>query len=315
MEVGLSVGESAYIRSGISCGVRCDGRGIDDIRRLVISCNPMPHAMGSSRVQFGEHDILVGTQLQLESHSTSTLTHSSSLQSPTSPSRSISFSLDFARSSSSFSKTSLSLLHRRLSQLYASLPSNSIQFQNLFLIPHRLWWRIHVHILILQTSPSSSSLFDTITIAVRSALQSTKVPVVSLQPTDADQLPNVILPNELVQDIDEDENEDEENAENEEYWNVDAEGAPVHVTVCIMEKGVIVVDPDWSEEESALAVLGVSVSMKGNRMRLCGVTQKTAVQSCGLNVNLIRTAITRAQDIAQELILIADQQVHRKEIQ
>ena len=63
----LSAGERAFTAGGFADGVRADGRGRGDVRRVELGLGTLPQATGSAEVRLGRTHVVVGVQVRGES--------------------------------------------------------------------------------------------------------------------------------------------------------------------------------------------------------------------------------------------------------
>jgi exosome complex component RRP42 len=145
-EVLLSEYEKSYIVQGIENNFREDGRSCRDMRHITITTGVISNASGSSRLQLGETDIMVGVKAEIgEPNSIS-------------PERGIvKFSVDCSagaspefegRSGSDFSNS----VSHTLAQLYDH--SSALDFSSLCIIPNEHCWILYVDAIVSITTQS-----------------------------------------------------------------------------------------------------------------------------------------------------------------
>ena len=61
----LSQAERLYIEAGVACGVRADGRGLEDFRPLQLETGLLQQASGSARLRLAGTDVLAGVKCEV----------------------------------------------------------------------------------------------------------------------------------------------------------------------------------------------------------------------------------------------------------
>mmetsp|Transcript_11840 Transcript_11840/g.31835 ORF Transcript_11840/g.31835 Transcript_11840/m.31835 type:complete len:364 (+) Transcript_11840:202-1293(+) len=303
----VSRAEAAFVVSGAARGVRSDGRAPSDVRRIDVRAGVMAHAAGSARVCFGDADVIVGVQLQLES--VDALDSSSGggapAAPPSAPSRAIAFTVECAgatsRSGAAEGADVAELMQRRLTELYSALPL-CVELEQLEIVPGQTWWRINVHVLLLQAPRGSAAAFDAATLAVQTALRTSQVPRVRVLPSDGDRPAEVVLLEDyersaqengafeeqygLDDAMDAEDTVRDSSASSRSHsgltWRVIAEDAPVTASVSVLDGGSLqLVDPDETEQACSDAIVTLAMDRHGH---ICGMyyeTSRVAIPAAG----------------------------------
>jgi len=172
-EVLLSNAEKTYILHGVEENYRVDGRSRTDIRPIVVETDIVSHASGSAHLRLANTDILVGVKAELETPL------------PGSPDLGrVEFFVDCsANATPAFEgrggEDLATEISRVLSRSYQS--PNVLDLSKLCILPGRTCWILYVDILVLEVG---GNLFDAVSLAVKAALFSTRIPVVSVTAVD-----------------------------------------------------------------------------------------------------------------------------------
>jgi len=169
----LSNAEKTYILHGVEDNYRVDGRSRTDIRPIVVETDIVSHASGSAHLRLANTDILVGIKAELEAPL------------PASPNNGrLEFFVDCsANATPAFEgrggEDLATEISRVLARAYQS--PNVLDLTKLCILAGRTCWILYVDILVLEVG---GNLFDAVSLAVKAALASTKIPVVSVTAVD-----------------------------------------------------------------------------------------------------------------------------------
>lgn len=170
MRSAISGAEQRFLMDGIAQGMRNDGRGCFDCRRISFEVGTLPGATASCRLRAGETDIIVGVKCEM------------SKPSRAEPDRgSFQISVDFAAS------VSRSLVDGRdaeemghqLSVLLESLCAGDdiVDRKQLGVLSGTFAWEVHADVLILA---SGGNLLDSVSLALMATLCETRLPKVEI---------------------------------------------------------------------------------------------------------------------------------------
>eukprot|EP00981_Chlorochromonas_danica_P013632 scaffold6591_cov328-Ochromonas_danica.AAC.6 len=164
----ISPSEKNYIISGCSLGVRCDGRGPDDLRTIAIENNVFPQANGSCRITLGDVvDVLCSADIaepDKERPDEGKLEINVDLSPSTRP------NLD---------DRNLAALGAQIGETLkdAILGSEAINWKELCIIKKKFCWQVNVDILILRIDGDPT---DICSLAIFAALHSAQLPKLEL---------------------------------------------------------------------------------------------------------------------------------------
>lgn len=229
----LSESEKTFILHSVEDNFRVDGRGRADMRPLVMETGVVSHASGSCHLRLANTDVLVGVKAELESPLAG------------SPDRGrLEFFVDCsANATPAFEgrggESLATSIARILQRAYAS--PDSLDLKKLSVLAGRTCWILYVDILVLEVG---GNLFDAVSLAVKSALASTKVPVVQVTAVDGGE-PEIEI-------------EDDPGA----CTRLDLSRAPILVTLSRIGNHCIV-DSTLEEESCSSASLVVAVTPSG----------------------------------------------------
>eukprot|EP00088_Acartia_fossae_P019952 TRINITY_DN21684_c0_g2_i1.p1 TRINITY_DN21684_c0_g2~~TRINITY_DN21684_c0_g2_i1.p1 ORF type:complete len:292 (+),score=28.55 TRINITY_DN21684_c0_g2_i1:38-913(+) len=172
-ELLLSESEKTFILHGVQQNFRGDGRTRSEIRPIVMETDIVSHTNGSCHLRLANTDILVGVKTELETPL------------PAHPDRGrIEFFVDCsANASPAFEGRGgdnlAADISRVLARSYAS--PEILNLKELCILPGKTCWILYVDILVLEVG---GNLYDAVSMAVKAALFSTKVPVVTVSTVD-----------------------------------------------------------------------------------------------------------------------------------
>jgi len=172
-EVCISNAEKTYILHGVEENFRVDGRTRTELRPIVVETDIVSHASGSAHLRLANTDILVGVKAELETPL------------PGSPNAGrLEFFVDCsANATPAFEgrggEDLATEISRVLARSYQS--QNVLDLTKLSVLAGRTCWILYVDILVLEVG---GNLFDAVSLAVKAALFSTKIPVVSVTAVD-----------------------------------------------------------------------------------------------------------------------------------
>jgi len=232
-DILLSESEKTFILHSVEDNFRVDGRGRSDMRPLVLETGVVSHASGSCHLRLANTDILVGVKAELESPLAG------------SPDQGrLEFFVDCsANATPAFEgrggESLATSISRILQRSYAS--PDSLDMGKLVVLTGRTCWILYVDILVLEVG---GNLFDAVSLAVKAALASTKIPVVQVTAVDGGE-PEIEI-------------EDDPGA----CTRLDLSNAPVLVTLARIGNHCIV-DSTLEEESCSSASLVVAVTPSG----------------------------------------------------
>jgi len=231
----LSESEKTFILHGVEENFRVDGRGRGDFRPMVIETGVVSHASGSSHLRLANSDILVGVKAELETPL------------PDTPKCGrIEFFVDCsANATPSFEGRGGESLATAISGILARAYSNSevLDLSKLAVLEGQTCWILYVDILVLEVG---GNLFDSVSIAVKAALASTKIPKVSVTAVDGGE-PEIEICDSVGP---------------EGCTRLTLENAPVLVTLARIGNHCVV-DASPEEETCSSASLLVAITPKG----------------------------------------------------
>eukprot|EP00605_Chrysophyceae_sp_TOSAG23-4_P000026 GSChrysophyteH1.ASY1.ANO1.26.1 assembled CDS len=236
----LSNSEKIYTRRGCECGIRRDGRGMNDFRHLRMENSIFPHVNGSSYVSLSDSmNVLCSIKMETieclkEFPDKGVLLVSADI----SPSCGLKID-EKARSELS------GRLGERLQSIL--LGSNAIDLGSLCIIPGKYCWLMHVDLVVNQLDGDP---FDVCSIATYLALQSTRVPRVDVVIGESGKPDDF----QICGDI-------------EEAHPLPINSIPLCITIAKVGE-VLIVDATSAEHASAAFAFTVSLDRNNN---LCGM--------------------------------------------
>ena len=169
----LSEAEKTFVLHGVEDNFRVDGRSRSDVRPMVLETDVVSHASGSCHLRLANTDILVGVKAELETPL------------PGAPDCGrLEFFVDCsANATPSFEGRGGESLATAISGVLERAYSNKevIDLSKLVVLAGQTCWILYVDILVLEVG---GNLFDAVSIAVKAALVSTRVPKVSVTAVD-----------------------------------------------------------------------------------------------------------------------------------
>ena len=271
----ISPSELDYVTKSIQVGIRADGRKNIDYRQILISTNLVSQASGSCRAKIHETEVIVTIKLQI-----------ASIDEPK-----IKCSLDCSPNISRyFSRKHIADLTVQYSE-YLNKTLNAshggIDLDSLVIIPGVTCWNLQVDALILNYS---GNLFDTVMLAVRGALDSTRMAATTIEE----------LSGRFEFDV----------ADYESLPLVGSRDVPICVTVTKIGSRFIF-DASLLEDSCADARLMVSVNRRGV---VCAVNKDG---SGGIEPAVLNEMIQNAREIGLQMIkemdIVLDKEMDRFE--
>ena len=232
----LSEAEKTFICHGVEDNFRADGRCRGDVRPMVLETGVVSHASGSCHLRLANTDILVGVKTELESPE------------PDAPDRGrIEFFVDCsANATPSFEGRGGEGLATDISGVLSRAYSSDevLDLKKLLVLSGHTCWILYVDILVLEVG---GNILDAVSIAVKAALATTRIPRLSVTNVDGGE-PEIEI-------------NDSVGAEG--FTKLDITRAPVVVTLARIGNHCIV-DPSPEEEECSSASLLVAVTPDGS---------------------------------------------------
>ncbi|EAT42627.1 AAEL005851-PA [Aedes aegypti] len=242
----LSEAEKTYILHGIQKDYRNDGRTNRDYRPMELETDIVVHAMGSARLRLANTDILVAVKADIDAPS------------PDRPKEGkIEFFVDCsANATPDFEGRGGEELATEISNTLskAYLSQQAFDLSPLCILAKHQCWKLYVDILILECG---GNLFDAVSLAVKAALYSTKLPRVSSAELDGGAM-DIILSDDPY-----------------DCERLNIQTAPLLVTVCKIGD-YCVVDPSAEEEECSAISVVIGVSRKNG-----GKSSVTSIRTSG----------------------------------
>lgn len=256
----ISAGEREYLIQGVERGLRNDGRGLRQQRHLEVRVGVLGGANGSCSLQLAGTDILVGVKADLGEPTTQHPDQGRvQVQVHCCPSASPEFQ---GRGAHELDAE----LAMSLQRLIDSGPA--VDLHKLCIVPFRHCWVLTIEALVLD---SDGNLFDALSLAVRAALGSTRIPRLSvLEDGGATELQ--LSDDPLDVDL------------------LDVTNVPVNVTL-IKIGSQFIVDPTLEEELCMSARLTVAVNARGH----------TVVAHKGGRGGLLPSSLSEMLGVARQL--------------
>jgi len=229
----LSESEKTFVLHGVEQNFRIDGRSRSDVRPIMIETDTVSHASGSCHLRLANTDILVGIKAELETPL------------PQNPDRGrIEFFVDCsANATPAFEGRGGESLAADISRLLARSYESPEVFDltDLCILAGKTCWILYVDVLVLEVG---GNLYDAVSLAVKAALFSTKMPVVSVTSVDGGE-PELEL------------SDDPHN-----HTRINVDRAPILVSLSRIGNHCVV-DSTPEEETCSSAALVVAVTPKG----------------------------------------------------
>lgn len=171
--IEISEAEKTYVLHGVQENLRVDGRTREDLRPIEVETDLVTHTSGSSHLRLANTDILVGVKAELD------------VPLPNRPKEGrLVFSVDCsANATPEFEGRGGENLATEISRLLtrAYSHSNIFNLNQLNVLDGHQCWVLFVDIQILECG---GNLYDAVSLAVKSALFSTRIPKVSVTAVD-----------------------------------------------------------------------------------------------------------------------------------
>jgi len=166
----ISLAERKFLLDGVAQGLRSDGRGLFDYRRVTFELGPIPTATGSCRLRAGDSELLVTVKADISKPSP-LRPDSGSFQVAVECASSVSVALADSRNGEDWGQ--------RLSAMLETLcASDSIVDRKALCLLHGVFaWEVYVDVLVLT---SGGNLLDSISLALCAALSETVLPKVEV---------------------------------------------------------------------------------------------------------------------------------------
>ena len=232
----LSEAEKTFILHGVEDNFRADGRKRGEVRPMVLETGVVSHASGSCHLRLANTDILVGVKAELETPL---------LGAP--DSGRLEFFVDCsANATPTFEGRGGESLATAISGVLARAYSSKevLDLGKLVVLAGQTCWILYVDILVLEVG---GNLCDAVSIAVKAALDSTRVPKVTVTAVDGGE-PEIEVCDAVGP---------------EGYTRLDLSEAPVLITLARIGNHCIV-DTSQEEETVSSASLLVAVTPDGN---------------------------------------------------
>lgn len=166
----LSEAEQRFLYDGVAQGLRSDGRGCFDCRRISFEMSPIVAAAGSCRLQAGDTDLIVAVKCDISkpNRQTPNMGHFQ-IQVEVSPSVSVALVQGMSAED----------LGRQLSMLLEALCAGDdvVDRQALCVLPGVFAWEVYVDVLVLT---SGGNLLDSVSLAMCAALREARLPRVEV---------------------------------------------------------------------------------------------------------------------------------------
>jgi exosome complex component RRP42 len=276
-ELILSESEKTFILHGVEQNFRVDGRTRSELRPIILETDIVSHASGSCHLRLANTDILVGVKAELETPL------------PATPNRGrVEFFVDCsANTTPGFEGRGGDNLAADISRVLARAYESPdvIDLKELCILAGKTCWILYVDILILEVG---GNLYDAVSMAVKAALYSTKIPVVSVTSVDGGE-PELEL------------SDDPHSA-----TRIKLEKAPVLVTLTRIGNQCVV-DPTPEEETCSSASLLLAVSPSGF------ITTVKKIGGGSFQQDSIESATRQAVDVGTDVNLKLMQKLKQEE--
>lgn len=269
-EMMLSEAEKAFIHHGVQADLRVDGRPRLSYRPILVETGLVSNASGSARLRLANSDVLVGVKVELDTPA------------PDRPSEGrLEFFVDCsANATPEFEGRGGEDLANEISRfLHRAYSAGALNLGDLCVLPGQQCWVLYIDILILECG---GNLFDAVSLAVKAALHSTRIPSVRVAAMDGGE-PELELSDDPF-----------------DTKRIDTINAPCIVTLSKIGNH-FVIDPTVEEESCSSASLLVSVTAQQN------VTAVRKVGSGSLHPDTLTTMLQTGREVGSSLntILLA----------
>lgn len=166
----LSEAEQRFLHDGVAQGIRSDGRGLFDCRRISFEMSPVVSADGSCHLQAGDTDLIVAVKCDMSRPSKRT---------PNAGHFSINVQVSPSVSVALVQGASAEDWGRQLSVLLEALCAGDdvVDRQALCVLPGVFAWEVYVDVLVLT---SGGNLLDSVSLAMCAALREARLPRVEV---------------------------------------------------------------------------------------------------------------------------------------
>jgi exosome complex component RRP42 len=228
--MALCDAEKTFVLHGVEENFRIDGREREDYRPMELETNIVAHAFGSARLRLANTVVLVAVKLEVDAPF------------PEKPREGkLEFFVDCsANATPDFEGRGGEDLAVEISNCLASAYKSPQVFDltKLCILKGHKCWKIFVDILLLECG---GNLYDAVSIAVKTALWDTRIPLVRSVTVDGSNI-DMDVSDEL-----------------HDCQKLDVSGAPIMVTVCKIGEQCIV-DPNVAEEQCSVGAVVIAVS-------------------------------------------------------
>lgn len=172
-EMLISEAERTYIVHGVQDNYRTDGRGCEDYRYVEIEVDVLSNANGSAKLSLGNTDVLVGIKADITEPSENRPDEGR-----------LEFFVDFsANAAPAFEGKGGEELAQQISAVLENAYDHPacLNLKSLCLLSHKQCWILHIDIILLQCG---GNLLDAVSLAVKAALYSTKIPKINVSCTE-----------------------------------------------------------------------------------------------------------------------------------
>ncbi|KAI5723373.1 hypothetical protein M8J76_005213 [Diaphorina citri] len=223
--------EKKFIIDGVEVNMRNDGRTCNSYRPMELECDIVSTANGSARLRLANSDILVGVKTEIDTPHPDSPNHGK-----------IEFFVDCsANATPVFEGRGGEDLATEISNSLSKAYYSSFPLDKLSIVPRQMCWKLYVDILILELG---GNLFDATSLAVKAALDCTRIPRVTTAAVDGK---NIDL--QLSDDP-------------HDCWTLDISHIPCLVTMCKIGDHYLV-DPTQEEEACSNASLILAITKTG----------------------------------------------------
>lgn len=266
--------ERKFIVDGVEVNMRNDGRTCISYRPMELECDLVSTANGSARLRLANSDILVGVKTEIDTPS------------PESPGLGkLEFFVDCsANATPMFEGRGGEDLATEISNSLAKAYASSFPLHKLSIVRGQKCWKLYVDILILELG---GNLFDATSLAVKAALNCTRIPRVTTAAVDGK---NIDL--QLSDDP-------------YDCWNLDISRIPCLVTMCKIGEHYLV-DPTQEEEACSNASLILAITKSGK------LTSMFKYGDSSLHVNSIAKILKAGIDVGVFLNTALDDALTRE---
>ncbi|EFA76286.1 hypothetical protein PPL_10049 [Heterostelium album PN500] len=258
----ISPSEIYFIKQGVECGVRSDGRSRLDYRHFELDVGEIAHACGSARILLSNTHVLVGIKADIGAPTT---------DKPNSGV--LNYSVECCPSASpEFEGKGAEQLNIELAKQLERMLENSLDLESLVIVPGRYCWNLHIDATVLD---SDGNLFDALSIVTRAALFNTRLPTIKVVQGEHEQI------------------EFEVSEDSDTYQSLSIENVPICVTLTKVGTQFLI-DSTLEEELCMEARLTIGINKKSN---ICSI-QKGGMN--GLDANTVNQMINVAKQVSMK---------------